>query len=53
MFKDINFELKAHSRIALVGQNGSGKSTFIKLMAGLLEPSKGVIERIGKIALYN
>jgi ABC-type multidrug transport system ATPase subunit len=40
-----NFKLKVEpgELVALVGHNGSGKSTFLRLVAGLLEPSDGVL----------
>lgn len=39
----INFKVNKGERIALVGENGSGKTTFIKLLCGLYEPTKGSI----------
>lgn len=41
--KDVNFTLEGIEKIAVVGKNGSGKSTFIKLMIGLYKPTKGTI----------
>ncbi|MFC7392361.1 ABC transporter ATP-binding protein [Scopulibacillus cellulosilyticus] len=41
--KDINLEIKTGHIIGLVGSNGSGKSTTLKLMSGLIRPSKGNI----------
>lgn len=41
--KDLSFELEEGSYIALVGHNGSGKSTIAKLMIGLLPLKKGSI----------
>ena len=35
--------LEGIEKIAVVGKNGSGKSTFIKLMIGLYKPTKGTI----------
>lgn len=37
------------SSVALVGANGSGKSTMLRLLAGLLEPSTGTVQRIDGI----
>ena len=41
IFRDINFSLKNGDSLALTGRNGSGKSTLIKIIAGLLAPTKG------------
>lgn len=49
IFSKLNFNLDADSRIALVGKNGSGKSTFLKVLSGELEPSEGTINRNSKI----
>jgi ABC-2 type transport system ATP-binding protein len=39
----LDLELAARQAVALVGHNGSGKSTFLKLVAGLLDPSSGTV----------
>lgn len=44
---DINFKLKQGQRVAIVGKNGSGKSTILKLIVGLYKP------RTGKIKINN
>jgi ABC-type Fe3+/spermidine/putrescine transport system ATPase subunit len=44
----INLSLKKHAILALLGQSGSGKSTILKLIAGLLEPSLGEIQIEGE-----
>lgn len=41
--KDVSFSFKRGDVLALVGENGSGKSTLAKLIAGLYEPSRGMI----------
>lgn len=41
---DINFELKQGQRVAIVGKNGSGKSTILKLIVGLYKPREGKIK---------
>lgn len=43
VLKDINLTIKQGEKIAIVGENGSGKSTFVALMTGLYEPTKGRI----------
>lgn len=40
---DVSFTLPAGKIIGIVGENGSGKSTILKLMAGLLQPTQGNI----------
>lgn len=44
----IDFELYAGQRVALVGPNGSGKSTLLAMIVGLLYPSAGSVEVLGK-----
>ncbi len=41
--KDISLTIKRGSHVAIVGENGAGKSTFIKLLTGLYTPSHGVV----------
>lgn len=41
--KDISFEVKRGDSIGLIGLNGSGKSTMLKTIAGVLKPTKGRI----------
>lgn len=45
VLKDINWEVKPGDRIGLVGVNGAGKSTQLKIIAGEIEPSSGEIVR--------
>jgi cobalt/nickel transport system ATP-binding protein len=44
VFQDFNFNLKKGERIALIGDNGCGKTTFFKLIMGLLKPDAGQIK---------
>jgi len=44
---DVSFEARAGQTIALVGSNGSGKSTVVKLLAGLYEPTAGSVSLNG------
>ncbi|MDM9381721.1 ABC-F family ATP-binding cassette domain-containing protein [Chlorogloeopsis sp. ULAP01] len=45
VLKDINWEVKSGDRIGLVGVNGAGKSTQLKIITGEVEPSSGEIIR--------
>jgi ATP-binding cassette, subfamily F, member 3 len=45
VLKDINWEVKTGDRIGLVGVNGAGKSTQLKIIAGEMEPTAGVVVR--------
>lgn len=48
VLKDINIKLDLNKKLALVGRNGSGKSTIVKLLCGLYVPSAGEILLNGK-----
>ena len=43
ILKDLCFEVKANTTVALVGSSGSGKSTIADLILGLLQPQKGAL----------
>lgn len=43
VLKDLNFKIKAGERLALVGINGAGKTTVVKLITGLYKPTSGEI----------
>ncbi|WP_245946613.1 ABC transporter ATP-binding protein [Paenibacillus cellulosilyticus] len=43
VLRGLNMTLRAGQTVALVGDNGAGKSTFVKLMLGLFEPTEGRI----------
>jgi ATP-binding cassette, subfamily F, member 3 len=45
VLKDINWEVKPGDRIGLVGVNGAGKSTQLKIIAGEMEPTSGQVTR--------
>ncbi len=45
VLKDINWEVKSGERVGLVGVNGAGKSTQLKIIAGEMEPTSGEIIR--------
>jgi ATP-binding cassette, subfamily F, member 3 len=49
VLKDINWEVKPGDRIGLVGVNGAGKSTQLKIVAGEIEPTSGQVIRPGSL----
>ena len=43
LFSGVSFHINRKDRIALVGKNGTGKSTLMKIIAGQLEPTSGTV----------
>ena len=43
LIDEVNWQMKPQERVALIGGNGAGKSTFMKVIAGLMEPDAGAI----------
>ena len=41
LFRDLNFEIKRGERVALIGNNGTGKTTILKILNGLLDADHG------------
>lgn len=50
VLNDINLEVKKGESLALIGLNGCGKTTLLKTIAGILEPTKGSVRIAGSIA---
>ena len=48
--KDVNFTVKRGESIGLIGLNGSGKSTMLKVIAGVLKPTDGTVRVYGDVA---
>ncbi len=48
VLEDVNFSISAGAFVAVVGPNGGGKSTLLKLMLGLLTPAGGSIRLMGQ-----
>lgn len=44
LFKDVSFVINEGDKIALMGKNGAGKSTMMKIVAGLQEPTRGKVQ---------
>ncbi|XP_020112985.1 ABC transporter F family member 3 isoform X2 [Ananas comosus] len=51
LFKNLNFGIDLDSRIAMVGPNGIGKSTILKLISGELQPTSGTVYRSAKVRM--
>lgn len=45
LFHDVTLEIEKGQKIGIVGQNGTGKSTMLKMLAGVLEPTEGQVFR--------
>jgi ABC-type polysaccharide/polyol phosphate transport system ATPase subunit len=48
--RDVSFEIRQGEIFCIVGENGSGKSTSLQLMAGILQPSAGAVRVNGRVA---
>lgn len=48
--ENISFELEKGDSLGIIGLNGSGKSTMLKIISGILKPTIGTVETIGSIA---
>lgn len=48
--KDVSFQIKRGEAVALIGKNGSGKSTMLRILAGVIYPTEGTVRVNGSIA---
>jgi ABC-2 type transport system ATP-binding protein/lipopolysaccharide transport system ATP-binding protein len=46
----VSFNVEKGRTLGLIGENGSGKSTMLKIVAGILKPSSGRIKTVGKVS---
>ena len=52
VLNQLNFELNDGEKLAIVGPSGSGKSTILKILAGLILPTKGELKIFGEKQTY-
>ena len=45
LLKDFSYNFQRYDKVGIVGRNGVGKSTFLDLLTGAIQPSSGIIER--------
>ena len=48
--RDVTFDVPTGGSVALIGHNGSGKTTMLKVIAGILRPTTGTVRQRGRIA---
>lgn len=48
--RDVNFEIAAGETVGIIGRNGSGKSTILKLIAGVMAPTTGDVRVRGRVS---
>jgi energy-coupling factor transport system ATP-binding protein len=49
--RGVDLRLRPGERVALMGRNGAGKSTLLRVAAGLLDPTRGRVDAVGRVAL--
>jgi ATPase subunit of ABC transporter with duplicated ATPase domains len=49
LFDNLNFSINKHDKIALIGNNGVGKSTLLKIITGNLQPSGGLVKTSSRL----
>ena len=47
----VDLTVTATSRVAIVGENGRGKSTLLHVLSGALTPDSGVVQRLGTVGI--
>lgn len=48
--RDVSFSVKSGECLGIIGRNGSGKSTILKLISGIIQPTSGVIKVNGRLS---
>jgi len=47
--RDISFSIQRGERVGLIGENGAGKSTTLKMLTGIIVPTGGTLEVLGRV----
>lgn len=50
--RDISFDVRKGEFFGILGRNGGGKSTMLKILADIYQPTKGMVERTGKLVPF-
>ena len=45
LFDDISLTVQSNDRIAIIGENGTGKSSLMKILSGIQKPTRGAVQR--------
>lgn len=53
LFKGLSLDLRGGQALQIVGANGTGKSSLLRILAGLLPPFSGTVERVGTAGLID
>lgn len=51
LFEEVTLTLTDTDKIGIIGVNGTGKSTLMKVLAGILSPDTGVVQKLGKVTI--
>ncbi len=51
LFSDVNMALKRGEKLAIIGNNGTGKTTLLKIINGLIEPDSGLVKLGSKVTI--
>lgn len=50
--QNITLEIRRHEVVGLIGENGAGKSSLLKILTGIYQPDSGTIESHGKVVKF-